>query len=487
MNEDNKKQIKERYQRELNKGELFWPDSIFKDAIVALGILILLILLATFVGVAGEPKADPSDTSYIPRPEWYFLFLFKFLALYGQIPVIGKIEWLATVLVPSIGIGLILFLPFIDKNRDRYYAKRAMPLGIMAIMVVNMIILTLISDIPTVAPDGAGLIVQLSASLQPYVGLIIPGFVIVALLILSQFFKGTSWRLIAWITGAGSVLMIALTIAILNFAPAVEVTETTVATTLVEQIFAGQDLYSINCVECHGDDGKVTLIEGVEGLEGKIISPINGHDVLYTLNDATMAEVIAYGRPEAGMNPFGKMYNPEGLSKSDIDNIVIFMRYMWDDRFEIPAEALKPLFPPLAEGEVPSYDVHIAPIVKRYCISCHRAGKDNNDFLMTTYDEIITTGENVDNDIIAGSLDSYLLQVIQEHAIMDPANPTEELIGVMPPNTVLKPNVVDAFIRWIMNGMPRTAEDAAALFVAPTPVATPVSDGTPAPAVTPTP
>jgi hypothetical protein len=35
--------------------------------------------------VAGEPKADPSDSTYIPKPEWYFLFLFKFLALYGQI------------------------------------------------------------------------------------------------------------------------------------------------------------------------------------------------------------------------------------------------------------------------------------------------------------------------------------------------------------------------------------------------------------------
>jgi hypothetical protein len=113
--------------------------------------------------------------------------------------------------------------------------------------------------------------------------------------------------------------------------------------------------------------------------------------------------------------------------------------------------------------------VHIAPIVKRYCVSCHRAGKDNHNYLMTTYEEILTTGDEVDHNIIAGDMNSYFLQVIQETPIMDPANPTEELIGVMPPSRALKPNVVDVFVRWIMNGMPRTAEEAAALFVPPTP------------------
>ncbi len=471
MNEETKKKINERYQRELDKGEFFWPDSIFKDAVVSLGIFTLLILLATFVGVAGEPKADPSDTAYVPRPEWYFLFLFKFLALYGQIPVIGKIEWLAAVLVPSVGIALILFLPLLDKNPNRHYAKRATALGVMAILVVDIALLTLIANVPTVAPDDAAFPVKLSAWLQPYAGLIIPGVAMAALVALVYFFRNASWRLMAWITGVGSLLMIALTVAILAFAPKVEAAETELAETLAEQILAGQDLYSIHCVECHGDDGKVTVIEGVEGLEGKEISAINSRDVLYTVNDASMAEIIAYGRPDSGMNPFGKMYNPEGLSKSEMDYIVTFMRYMWDDRFEIPAEALKPLFPPLVEGEVPSYDVHIAPIVKRYCISCHRAGKDNNNYLMTTYDEILHSGDNADKNIIAGDVNSYFLLVIQQQEILDENGYV--LIGVMPPKSTLKPNVIDAFIRWIMNGMPLTAEDAAALFAPPAPVITP--------------
>lgn len=469
MNDETKKQINERYERELDKGERFWPDSIYKDLIVSLGIFILLVLLATFVGVAPEPKADPSDTSYIPRPEWYFLFLFKFLALYGQIPLLGKIEWIATVLIPGIAIGVLTLLPFIEKNPNRYYGKRVLPISIMIIMVVGIVLLTLTSEVPTVSPDGSSLL----GTLQAISGLVIPGLAMVLLFLMSFVFK-SSTRLMVWTTGLAAVSMILVsgTVLALKPAPVEPAEETIVATTLVDQIFAGQDLYSINCVECHGDDGSTAVIEGVEGLEGEKITPINSHDVLYTITDSAMYEVIAYGRPNAGMTPFGKAYGGE-LSKSEIDYIVVFMRYMWDDRFEVPEEALKPLFPPLAEGEVPSYDIHIQPIVKRYCVSCHRAGKENNNYLMTTYEEILTTGDNVENNIIAGDENSYLLQVIQEHPIMNPEKPDEELIGVMPPSRALKPNVIDVFIRWIMNSMPRTVDEAAALSTTPTPVATP--------------
>ena len=247
------------------------------------------------------------------------------------------------------------------------------------------------------------------------------------------------------------------------------------ATTAGDQFFAGQDLYSIHCVECHGDDGSVTTITGVEGLEGKVISAINGKDVLYTLNDASMAEVIAYGRPEAGMNPFGKAYNPEGLSKSEIDYLVAFMRYSWDDRFEMPPEALKPLFPPLAEGEIPSYEVHIAPIVKRYCISCHRAGKENRNYLMDTYDNILNSGDEAPV-VEAGDLESILLTTLQGTPVMDPNDPTVELVSQMPPNKLLKESIIDVFVRWVMAGMPNTAADAALI---PTP--TPEPTATPAP------
>jgi len=463
MDNKNKQKISERYQQELNKGERFWPDSIFKDGIMALAIFLVLILLATFVGIPAEPKADPSDTSYIPRPEWYFLFLFKFLAIYGQIPLLGKIEWLATVLIPSFVVGLLVLLPFIDKTPGRHYSKRVLPISIMTILVVSIVTLTLVADVPT----GMTLV----GNLQTIGGLVVPGLAYIILLLMAFAFKQAPTRLMIWTTVISAVLMIAFTGAVLAIYQAPANEEVAVAATLEEQIQAGQDLYSVHCVECHGDDGKVVKIEGVEGLEGKEISPINGMDMLYTLNDASIAEVIAYGRPTAGMNPFGKAYNPEGLSKSEIDYIVTFMRYVWDDRFEKPV--LKPLYPALAEGEIPSYDVHIAPIVKRYCLSCHRPGKDNNEYWMTSYDEILNTGDNSPN-VVAADANSPLLVVIQGTAIPDPANPSNELVGVMPPNKALKADVIDVFKRWVTAGMPQTAADAAALPTSmPEPTATP--------------
>jgi mono/diheme cytochrome c family protein len=465
MNDETKQKINAKYEHELNSGERFWPDSIFKDVIMALGIFVLLIVLATFIGVHDTPKADPSDTSYIPRPEWYFLFLFKFLALYGQIPVLGKIEFIATVIIPIIAIGVLTLLPFIERSPYRYYGKRVLPLSVMGIFVVSMVTLTWISDIPTTSGAEG---IYLAGIIQTIGGLVVPGIAFLLLFVMAFTFKEKARKAMVWTAGTASILMVAFTGATVLLAPMTETAAEEIPVTLPDRIVAGQDLYSVYCVECHGDDGSVEVIEGVEGLEGEEITPINSKDVLYTITDGAMYEVIAYGRPNAGMPPSGLAYGGE-LTRSQIDHMTTFMRYAWDDRFEMPE--IPELFPPLVEGEVPSYEVHIAPIVKRYCISCHREGKENNEYFMTSYEEMLTTGDNAEFNIVPGNMNSYLLQTIQETPILDENG--EELIGVMPPKTVLKPNVVDVWVRWIMNGMPQTAEDAAALSTIPVETETP--------------
>ena len=70
MNEQEKKSYMKGYKEAKEKGVPFFPDIIFKDAVVSLIIFLVLVALATFIGAPVEERANPNDTSYTPRPEW---------------------------------------------------------------------------------------------------------------------------------------------------------------------------------------------------------------------------------------------------------------------------------------------------------------------------------------------------------------------------------------------------------------------------------
>ena len=200
---------------------------------------------------------------------------------------------------------------------------------------------------------------------------------------------------------------------------------------------------------------------------------------MWTRSDQTFFAVTEYGQQDLGMPPFGLAYGGE-LKNSEIEYIVNFMRYTWDERAEIPEDAAGAgAIPALAEGEIPSYEVHIQPIAKRYCISCHRPGKENNKYLMGTYAEIIETGDNAPN-MIAGNLESNLIVTLYHESILDAAG--NEIIGPMPPTKQIKPEYIHIFEQWVLAGMPETADEAAALQAEAAPVESPAEgEATPAP------
>lgn len=388
MNEEHKKAYKRKYEQAKQKGVKFWPDIIYKDLLVSFALFLLLIGLATFVGVAVEPKADPSDATYVPRPEWYFLFLFELLKF---IP--GQVEWLGTFVIPVVGVLALFLLPLLDKNPLRHWKNRLVGISIMGIVVLSMVGLTVRSVITTPKNE-----------------------------------------------------------------------EERVANTIQAQIALGDELYSIYCTECHGPDGEGGIIAGVEGLEGVELKPISSRDEMYTRSDETLEAIIELGQGDLGMPPNGLAYGGE-LKKSQIEAVAVFMRYTWDDRVEIPEDAAAAgAIPELRANEVPSYEVHISRITRRYCISCHRPDKENNNFLMGSFQEILTTGDNVENNLITGDLNSYLIQTINAISILDPTT-GEELIQQMPPTKLMKDEYIKIFETWVLNGIPETAADAEALVV----------------------
>ena len=401
MNEEQKKLYKEKYSQEKQKGVKFWPDIIYKDVVITLALFLVLIILATWVGVSQEAKADPSDSAYVPRPEWYFLFLFQMLKYFP-----GSLEWLGTTIIPIIAVLALFLLPFYDRSPRRYWKSRPWAIGIMTVVVVGIVILTVLAVVTTPAQEVTG----------------------------------------------------------------------TIAGTIPEQILAGQDLYSVNCTECHGPDGEGGEVKGVEGLEGFIMKPINSKDEMYTRDDQTLFNIISYGQQDLGMPPFARAFGG-ALGPSDIEAIVTFMRYTWDDRVELPQEVINAnSIPTLAPGEIPSYEVHISAIQKRYCISCHRAGKKNNNYIMDNFENTINTGDHAPN-LIAGDMLSNTMQMLNRVEGLEAGNP-------MPPTRALPPELIAIYQAWIMAGMPNTAANAAAL-TAPIPGANTTAYPAPSESVTP--
>jgi ubiquinol-cytochrome c reductase cytochrome b subunit len=97
----------------------FYPYHAIKDTIVVAAVFALLLTFAIHYRAPLDAVADPSDASYVPRPEWYFLSLFEMLKFFP-----GKLEPIGTQIVPALVVGLLLLLPFLDRKRDRHPLKR---------------------------------------------------------------------------------------------------------------------------------------------------------------------------------------------------------------------------------------------------------------------------------------------------------------------------------------------------------------------------
>ena len=110
---------RERYKKLKEAGKPFFPYAVAKDTLVAVLILGVLSYLAWHFGAGLEELADPTDTTYNPRPEWYFLFLFQALKFFP-----GNLEAVAAVVLPGLTVVVLLLLPLIDRGPERHPLDR---------------------------------------------------------------------------------------------------------------------------------------------------------------------------------------------------------------------------------------------------------------------------------------------------------------------------------------------------------------------------
>src|SRR5213592_1937931 len=139
----------QRYKQDVKeRGKPFYPYAMFHDTVMSLVVVCVIVGLAVVwkygffgdhvLGPRFAEQADPGTTQFIPRPDWYFYFLFYLLRIF---------KWpesviLATVGIPTLLLILLIMVPFYDRRRERRIARRPVAVVAACLVIASMGILT---------------------------------------------------------------------------------------------------------------------------------------------------------------------------------------------------------------------------------------------------------------------------------------------------------------------------------------------------------
>jgi menaquinol-cytochrome c reductase cytochrome b/c subunit len=145
-----------RYKEDVKaRGKPFYPFAMFEDTVMSLVVVTMIVALAvvwkwtswaphhdgTHQGLLGPEftaPADPGTTNFVPRPDWYFYFLFYLLRIFKW----PESVFLGTVGVPTIALILLIALPFYDVRRERRLSRRPVAVVGLVLTILSMAILT---------------------------------------------------------------------------------------------------------------------------------------------------------------------------------------------------------------------------------------------------------------------------------------------------------------------------------------------------------
>src|SRR4030095_4172400 len=135
----------QRYKEDVKReGKPFYPYALFHDTVMSLVVVCVIVGLAfiwhytSLLGPSLTAKADPGTTSFVPRPDWYFYFLFYLLRIF---------KWpnsviLGTVGIPTIALIIAFIIPFVDRRRERRLSRRPVAIVAAILVVISMGVLT---------------------------------------------------------------------------------------------------------------------------------------------------------------------------------------------------------------------------------------------------------------------------------------------------------------------------------------------------------
>lgn len=139
VSQDKEKYIPRDYSEYPGRTEAFWPNFLLKEWLVGAVFLVGFLCLTVAHPAPLEKMADPTDTSYLPLPDWYFLFLYQLIKYKFAS---GPFNVLGTVIIPGLAFGALFLAPFLDKGKNRRPHKRPIATSLMLLSIVALFWLT---------------------------------------------------------------------------------------------------------------------------------------------------------------------------------------------------------------------------------------------------------------------------------------------------------------------------------------------------------
>ncbi len=116
----------------------FFPEHLARSSLVFVAVIAIILLLSLLAEIPKEEIAGTMDETYLPRPEWYYMWLFQLLTFFP-----GSTEAIGSLVIPSIGVLLLFVLPFLEKSKFKEAAKRPLATATGVTVIIGIVYLTL--------------------------------------------------------------------------------------------------------------------------------------------------------------------------------------------------------------------------------------------------------------------------------------------------------------------------------------------------------